>query len=274
MADLLLVLLLMHFTADFVLQPECLVERKFKSIGFVFVHAFIYAAVFALMFLFFAPGRAVLPYLIIVVSHCAVDLLKVLLSKKLKSRACDFWFYTIDQLVHLCVICAVYFCFGMHNGAAYLGTCTAITDPSGTVVKILAVILILIVAWRPSSYFIKKLFAYCFTEYVPTGNKESEAANAAKNAALSAAAGKISTEKRYKDPRAGSLIGVLERFIIIVLILADVPTSIGFVLTAKSIARFKNFEEDGFAEKYLVGTFVSVAIAMALAFLIKNVYKF
>ena len=42
-------------------------------------------------------------------------------------------------------------------------------------------------------------------------------------------------------------------------------SAIGFVLTAKSIARFKQFEAQGFAERYLVGTLASTAFAIFTA---------
>ena len=38
--------------------------------------------------------------------------------------------------------------------------------------------------------------------------------------------------------------------------------AIGFVLTAKSLAKFKRLENKSFAEKYLVGTLLSAFIAI------------
>ena len=54
------------------------------------------------------------------------------------------------------------------------------------------------------------------------------------------------------------------------LVLGGYGGAIGFVLTAKSVARFKRFEDQGFAERYLVGTLLSVSIALVAALLIKR----
>ncbi|MBP3701451.1 MAG: hypothetical protein J6I64_06150 [Lachnospiraceae bacterium] len=71
-------------------------------------------------------------------------------------------------------------------------------------------------------------------------------------------------------PDTGSVIGKLERLIIALLVLANQWGAIGFVLTAKSIARYKQIGEDknDFAEKYLIGTLASAAVAIAVPFLL------
>lgn len=71
------------------------------------------------------------------------------------------------------------------------------------------------------------------------------------------------------EPPVGSIIGKLERFIIAILVLYGEIGAIGFVLTAKSLARFKQLENQDFAEKYLVGTLSSTAIAIAVTLLLK-----
>ena len=62
--------------------------------------------------------------------------------------------------------------------------------------------------------------------------------------------------------RIGSWIGILEREIILILGLMGQYGAIGFVLTAKSLARHKQLNEQAFAEKYLVGTLLSALIAL------------
>ena len=46
---------------------------------------------------------------------------------------------------------------------------------------------------------------------------------------------------------------------------------IGFVLTAKSIARFKQMEDKNFAEKYLIGTLTSFLIVLITVLILKGV---
>lgn len=62
--------------------------------------------------------------------------------------------------------------------------------------------------------------------------------------------------------RGGALIGNLERFLILLLILQGQWEAIGLVVAAKSIARFEMVRER--AEYFLVGTLASVSIALLL----------
>ncbi|MGI6709115.1 MAG: hypothetical protein ACOX33_08460 [Dethiobacteria bacterium] len=68
---------------------------------------------------------------------------------------------------------------------------------------------------------------------------------------------------KFGDTRqAGRYIGMLERALILSLALANAFTSIAFVLTAKSIARYKELENRDFAEYYLAGTLLSTLLAI------------
>lgn len=70
------------------------------------------------------------------------------------------------------------------------------------------------------------------------------------------------------DLEAGSLIGSLERWIIILLGLAGRWEAVGLVIAAKSIARFEELKKRAFAEYFLVGTLASVLVAIILAVLV------
>jgi hypothetical protein len=63
--------------------------------------------------------------------------------------------------------------------------------------------------------------------------------------------------------RVGVTIGVVERFLAVVLILGRAEAAIGLVIAAKTIARFRQLDERHFAERYLVGTLASITIAVA-----------
>ena len=71
-----------------------------------------------------------------------------------------------------------------------------------------------------------------------------------------------SEDDAVSNNSVGYVIGCLERVIVIVLGMMGLHESIGLVLTAKSIARFPECSKKGFAEKYLVGTLVSLLIAI------------
>ena len=70
------------------------------------------------------------------------------------------------------------------------------------------------------------------------------------------------SENKEELINSGYLIGIFERIIILTLGLIGLLGAIGFVLAAKSLARFKQLEDRDFAEKYLLGTLLSVAISL------------
>lgn len=64
---------------------------------------------------------------------------------------------------------------------------------------------------------------------------------------------------------AGRLIGILERTLMLPMILYGQWGAIGLLLAAKSIARFEELKVRKFAEYYLVGTLMSLLVALAVA---------
>lgn len=61
---------------------------------------------------------------------------------------------------------------------------------------------------------------------------------------------------------AGMYIGWLERFLILTALLLRSPATAGLVLTAKAIARYPEFKHVRFAEYFLIGTLLSLCVAM------------
>lgn len=74
--------------------------------------------------------------------------------------------------------------------------------------------------------------------------------------------------KEEDDLEAGSLIGSLERWIIILLGLAGRWEAVALVVAAKSIARFEELKNRAFAEYFLVGTLASVLVAIVLVVIV------
>lgn len=67
--------------------------------------------------------------------------------------------------------------------------------------------------------------------------------------------------------RVGATIGALERILIIIFILTANQAAIGFVIAAKTLARFKQLDDRDFAEYYLLGTLGSVTVAIVTGLL-------
>lgn len=230
---ILKVLLIAHFLADFSFQTADMAEEKKQNQGFLLAHSCIYAAVMAAAcFLVVSPMYALLPAAIFAVSHFIIDECKCLLSRKWDS----IWLFLIDQAIHIAIIVLVWrFLYLESVPSALMVWAQGISRAN----NFLAVTLILTVNWDPACVLVRKLF-----DELSTGAERIAFAD---------------------EPRAGRIIGKLERFIIVILMLTGQAAAIGFVLTAKSIARFKQFEAQGFAERYLVGTLASTAFAIFTA---------
>ena len=78
-----------------------------------------------------------------------------------------------------------------------------------------------------------------------------------------------STEVDQKEYNTGRVIGLLERIFVFLFVLLNQYTAIGFILAAKGVTRFKDFESRTFAEYVLVGTLLSALLAMSVGYLVK-----
>ncbi len=82
----------------------------------------------------------------------------------------------------------------------------------------------------------------------------------------------VSDDKKNEE-NVGEWIGILERIITLTLVLTGNFTAIAFVLTAKSIARFKELEQSkDFAEYYLLGTSGSIMTALGIGILVRIIF--
>ncbi|MCS3650414.1 hypothetical protein [Salinibacter ruber] len=74
----------------------------------------------------------------------------------------------------------------------------------------------------------------------------------------------------------GRLIGYCERLLIYVFVLANAPSAIGFLVTAKSLFRFGEVtgaEKRRHTEYIIIGTLVSFAYAVTLSYLVRWVLR-
>lgn len=134
-------------------------------------------------------------------------------------------------------------------------------DVSPTAVII--VVLGYIAVAQPTNYLIRWLIGKEADRTLPEMLPASEVA---KSSILAQTASTTDSGTRLlgeDELRAGRIIGVLERWLIVTLLLVSQYSLIGLVLTAKSIVRFPKFETvPTFAEYYLLGTLYSTFIAL------------
>lgn len=80
-------------------------------------------------------------------------------------------------------------------------------------------------------------------------------------------------EKDNSELKIGRYIGYLERIIIFLLCIFNSVSTIGFVITAKTLVRYKDIHtnENNFQEKYLIGTLLSTIGALCCFALVKYI---
>ena len=71
----------------------------------------------------------------------------------------------------------------------------------------------------------------------------------------------------------GRAIGSLERGLALTLVLLGDYAAVGWIIAAKSLARFKQLEDREFAEYFLVGTLASFLLAMLVGVGIRILLK-
>ena len=236
---LFLKLLLTHILGDFVFQPEKWVkdkeEKKVKSVKLYF-HIGIHA-ILLLLVLQLKLQEYWLAFLLVIISHYGIDLLKLYLQKKKTKR---IWFF-IDQVLHLSVLV---FATSFYVDFS-LSTENLITD------QILLLIIFLLLVIFVSAIIIKIII----TQWNPESKKEND----------------DSLEK------AGRYIGILERLFVFTFVITNHWEAIGFLLAAKSVFRFGDLtssKDRKLTEYILIGTLLSFGIAIFLGVLYLYTLKF
>lgn len=244
----LMLLLTGHLVADFVAQTDRIAKLKTEKIEFCLFHCVVYAIILSLATLLILPlSAAWLPILVIVVSHSLIDVIRVLIEKKCVENNRDSMIvFLLDQGLHVLIIWITYFFMVGSVGDKMqiykiLG-CFSTKQISNAIVYTLMFVIIL----RPSAITVRKVL------------------DAIDNRRLS------DRYCRKETIRPGFAIGIFERIIIVILTMNTEFAAMAFVMAAKSLARHKQLEEPSFAEKYLVGTLLSVAIAITAAVTLKQ----
>lgn len=237
-------LFIAHCLADFTFQSAEFSKKKLKNFTYLLYHTLVYAVIFFLaIFPFVKLKTAVFPYVIITVSHFIIDSLRRLVDRKFSSEAIMFTSFIMDQIFHFSILAVLYYAFNLGGETTRL---YGFIHQWPYLNNLVVYCLVFVILWDAAAIFVKKLLTYVIGE---------------------------NSYEQENDPQVGRIIGKLERLIISVLVLSNQFGAIGFVLTAKSIARYKQLEDKNFAERYLVGTLTSVSIALATTIILKQFLK-
>jgi len=236
------ILISVHLLADFLFQTSAYSEKKRKMLKPLLLHCFIYFIIFEIVLLPILQFKKLfLLGVIISVLHFLIIFIKNKLEKSFPQRRLQLLFFSFNQVIHFTILIGMYYIFNLENSVSNLYVKLQAYENFKIIILYISVFSII---YEPASVFIRKLFTSISSKTYPKTNLE--------------------------ELKAGNIIGKLERIIIAILLLNNQFGVIGFVLTAKSIARFKQMENRDFAEKYLIGTLTSFLIVLISIFILKG----
>jgi hypothetical protein len=232
----ILVLYLAHLLTDFVLQTADIVQQKQRrQIAGYCKHGAILFAYSILIGCLCIPGAFLSPRFYAVVLglalvHLLIDFGKISLAQ-VSNSANGVAGFVADQLLHLLTVVLAGFLIA-RVPVAFVWS--AIGRPSDRALQLLVVYVAVIFG---GGYLIRALTAPLMQ-------------------------GVHASESNAKLKHAGMYIGWLERFVALTALLLHSPATIGLIMAAKSIARYPEFKNEHFAEYFLIGTLLSISIAL------------
>lgn len=256
---LLLRLVLAHIITDFILQPDKWVrskkEEKVRS-GYLYLHGILTGLV---AYLLLGDWQNYQVPVFIAVTHTLLDAGKLYLKDNLAT-------FLYDQVAHLLVLFVawLYLTDGFREVVPVLRSWLNNTD------YMLLTVGFAFIIW-PSSYLIGKA-----TERWRQEVEDAINADAARLAVTSIATVVEASGAKHSLDRAGMYIGMLERVLVLIFVLADQFEAIGFLIAAKSILRFGDRSEQKprkQTEYVLIGTLISFTITIILGLLLRYLVK-
>ena len=242
--EIFLLFFIGHFLGDYYFQSDKSVQNQNKKT--VRLHSLIYTLSLLLTTLPVMNKMIFIVVLILSFTHWLIDSIKYRYKATHELSYEKFVFiYLFDQLLHIMIILlgGSFLMLQTVDIQYQLGLQNIILQLQLNSELILSWILMLLVIYKPSSISIRIILDH----FEPAHKKEEDEG----------------------ITNAGALIGIFERLIIFLMLYAGQWTAIGFVLTAKSVARYNKISEDPqFAEYYLLGTLLSSLLIMVSYYLI------
>lgn len=208
----------------------------------------------------------------IAISHLFVDVIKTRLEKRYAGH--KQWLsvlFFIDQILHIVAIVVMSYLWLRSNAWSQFEWIRSID------IKYLLLIVAVLLAHKPSNIAIKQILKFYEVKVPENGSAQTtDSQNTQRDENHSPDNQQIPNLQSVTDNadddhglfRSGSLIGSMERVLMIVLVVLSQYEAIGFLITAKSILRFSESSGSEKSEYVVAGTFLSFAIALALGLLV------
>jgi hypothetical protein len=250
-----LALLFAHVLGDFPLQTGGMVRGKiaFRPMAFLrhsLVHLVVSAAALALFtpLILWNPGTASALTLLIL-GHLALDFIKSAVVR-LRPKLDGATLYVSDQLLHVVIVAlaAAVAVQTVPPAATLYGLWNEVRD------TVLIYIVIIAATVFPAGYLIRYLLQPLSRQLAASRDYQTQHYDSLEGLS-----------------NAGLYLGWLERGLLVVAFAMGSFTAVGLIIGAKSVARFPEFKSRAFAEYFLIGTLISVAIAAAGGWVLRAV---
>ncbi|MDQ0411878.1 DUF3307 domain-containing protein [Mesobacillus stamsii] len=285
---LLLSLIVAHLLADFYLQTDRMVEDKLGSLKKHLLHHFIVNTIVLVggWFLFNKqtdPMMAVvLPVIFITSSHLIIDLFKIKLIDQYTAsyNFNSLWFFVLDQLLHGTMLLAALQLFYRVPMVSSIQRFLELLFTEGrqldAATVLLVIFIILILGTTVSGHIVRILLGSLPGQLLTFEGKYSFK-NEWKEPLSPRNKGESGLSEQYSymifnkhDMSRGKLIGYIERLLVILLTYYSSYPAIAFIVTAKSIARFKQMDDRDWAEYFLLGTLTSMFLGILFGILLRE----
>jgi len=242
MLKLIIVLITAHIITDYAIQTQNMVDNKInKQIRSYISHVLVYFMTALFLSINWFSWQLIVAVCIQTILHGIIDYFKIDLAiKKLEYK---FEIDVLDILLHFAIIWVT----------------IIILQPTYSIIKL------------PFNLHIPvTIEVYCgFCIYVSSILFLLNGGTYLVRAILQKVNSNKEIARKKEKDNTGKLIGNLERLLLFILILFNNLVAIGFVITAKSIARFEEMKKKSFSEYYLIGTLSSVLIAIITGIIVK-----
>ena len=225
----MIVLVTAHMLADYAFQGPGLVQQKEEKNVFAFIkHVFSYAISAMVLSVYWFSWRIIAAIFIQTFLHGIIDVVKILVQEK--KPFFRFELEVGDLVLHILIIWLTLLFFRPMPGNRVVA---AYFMYFSTYYKCCIYVAAIVFLMRGGTSLVRAIL------------------------------GKVKNNNPFPQvDKTGRLIGEMERLLIFLFILSDNLTAIGFVIAAKSVARFEEMKIKGFAEYYLIGTLSSCFIAI------------
>jgi len=246
--------ILSHVLSEFYFQTDTVANEKGDKLNLLIWHGVIWIITAFFMTLIYYSNTLLLIIFLLGCFHLLIDKYRAEFDKIYPNLQLES--FLIDQILHLsCIVLSYPWLKGIVLNHWFI-TNLIEQDPLGHFywlelsrtlesqwVIIISLVSVYLFNFKGANYFV----VFLTKKYFPVNNK---------------------------FPSSSQIIGQLERIIIVTFVLLDAFVAIGMVFAAKSIARFKELEDDenpDFRICFLVGTLASTLIAILTSLIAKIV---